>query len=250
MLPDDDQTMLTIDDNVDAAYVLNVQGTGFFRVNYDAANWEALRMTLINDRDAIHKLNRASIVDDAMNLARSDHLPYTTGLEMTRYLTNETEYIPFKSGMMSFEHIETMLRTDEANHAPLRAYLTSLLTDLYEAGDQFVVEDTDSMQDIFFKIELIEWMCLYGYEDCAQTADETFGAWMESGENTIDPDLRQSIYKAAIRQGNQEEFDFLFDQLWVQGVNPNERNKVIYGLGASNDPTLLLELLNESINSG
>ncbi len=42
--------------------------TGFYRVNYDAENWQLLSDLLMKDHSSIHELNRAQILDDSLNL--------------------------------------------------------------------------------------------------------------------------------------------------------------------------------------
>jgi hypothetical protein len=69
---------------------------------------------------------------------------------------------------------------------------------------------------------------------------------MSTGANTINPDLKQSIYKAAIREGGNAEFDFLFDQLETE-ANANNVIKLLYGLGSSRDRTSIFRLLDETI---
>ena len=70
-----------------------------FRVNYDKKNWELIRQQLIKDHTAIHVINRAQILNDALNLAKSDHLDYETALGLTEYLSNEMEYIPWSAAL-------------------------------------------------------------------------------------------------------------------------------------------------------
>ena len=43
----------------------------------------------------IHVINRAQIIDDAINLARSGLLSYEIALGVTSYLNKEVEYIPW-----------------------------------------------------------------------------------------------------------------------------------------------------------
>ena len=217
-----------------APFVLNVQSMAYLRVNYPADNWILLTDALLTDPASIHKLNRAAIIDDAMSLARSGRLDYSTALSVSLYLAAEAEYIPFKAGIDSFEHLEIMLRNTEEDHVILRDYVTSLLSNLYSDLVSFEVSTGDSMQDILFQIELIEWMCLYGYADCVNNAKQKFGEWMASGKNSIAPDLKQSVYKVAIREGSVIEFDFLLEQLLTVDV-ANEVNKIIYGLGNSRE---------------
>ena len=71
----------------------------FIRVNYDTDNWQLIAQTLGEDHTAIHGVNRAQIMDDALNLAKSGLLDYDTALSMTAYLSNEVEYIPWKAAL-------------------------------------------------------------------------------------------------------------------------------------------------------
>ena len=48
---------------------------------------------------AIHVVNRAQIMDDALNLAKSGLLEYDTALSVTGYLSKEVEYIPWKASL-------------------------------------------------------------------------------------------------------------------------------------------------------
>lgn len=48
----------------------NVQQKGYYRVNYDLRNWEALISQLNSDHRVIPTKNRAQIIDDAFNLGR------------------------------------------------------------------------------------------------------------------------------------------------------------------------------------
>ena len=57
----------------------------------------------------IHPINRAQIIDDAMNLALSGRLDYKTALDITSYLTHEKSYVPWKAGLVALGYIDTML---------------------------------------------------------------------------------------------------------------------------------------------
>ena len=101
------------------AVILNVQQTGFYRVNYDLANWGLLAQHLLANHSQIHRINRAQvsrylyttlyicilifcnsiiyrkILDDSLNLARASLLPYPAALQITEYLTLETDFVPW-----------------------------------------------------------------------------------------------------------------------------------------------------------
>jgi aminopeptidase N len=85
--------------------------TGFYRVNYDLRNWKLLTEYLM-DRDRFTQIgiiNRAQLLDDSLNLARAGLLDYATALNVTRYLANELEYIPWKAALNALGYIDSML---------------------------------------------------------------------------------------------------------------------------------------------
>ena len=56
-------------------FVFNKQQMGFYRVNYDFANWHELIKILNSDKfKQIHVLNRAQLIDDSLNLAADGYL--------------------------------------------------------------------------------------------------------------------------------------------------------------------------------
>ena len=80
-------------------------------MNYDLTNWKLLTEYL-TDRDQFSQIgviNRAQLMDDALSLARAGLLDYSTALDVTQYLTNELEYLPWKSALNAFTYIDTML---------------------------------------------------------------------------------------------------------------------------------------------
>lgn len=55
----------------DTWVIFNLQEAGYYRVNYDDNNWQTLMFQLLNGHQVIHVINRAQIIDDALNLARA-----------------------------------------------------------------------------------------------------------------------------------------------------------------------------------
>lgn len=85
--------------------VVNLQETGYYRVNYDDNNWQLLIEELMSDNfEVIHVINRAQLVDDSLNLARAGVIPYATAFRVLEYLEKEIDYVPWSS-VSSFELI-------------------------------------------------------------------------------------------------------------------------------------------------
>lgn len=95
-------------------HLFNIQQTGYYRVNYEESNWRAITEELQrqSSRGAskfrISVANRAQLIDDAMNLARAGYIAYDIALNLTRYLQNEMEYVPWKAAISGFHFLNTM----------------------------------------------------------------------------------------------------------------------------------------------
>jgi aminopeptidase N len=73
-------------------------------------NWQLIASQLNADSTKISKLNRAQILDDALNLARSSMLPYNFVFTLTQYLRHhENDFSPWESFFDGVAHIFDML---------------------------------------------------------------------------------------------------------------------------------------------
>lgn len=77
--------------------IVNIQQTGFYRVNYDNALWKLLIAQLNNGFEEIHILNRAQLIDDSFHLARAALINFNIVFEILNYLEAETDYVPWAS---------------------------------------------------------------------------------------------------------------------------------------------------------
>lgn len=84
---------------------------GYYRVNYNDANWELLANYLNSDKfEELPPVTRAQLLDDSLNLARAGYLTYTTALKLTLYLDKENDYIPWYTVARNFDYIDHMLQ--------------------------------------------------------------------------------------------------------------------------------------------
>lgn len=79
-------------------------------MNYDVANWNRLAEYLNGkDFENISSTNRAQLIDDTFNLARAGYLSYDVFLQITRYLQQETDYIPWYAAVRAFDYLDGVL---------------------------------------------------------------------------------------------------------------------------------------------
>jgi aminopeptidase N len=136
MLPNatQEQQTLTLSylDDVSRNWVIaNIKHAGFYRVNYDAHNWQLLIDQLNSDFTLIDVVNRATLIDDAFNLAKVDYINQTTYLSLISYLQNETESLPFTLVTESLYFFDLMLSQNYLTFRKFKVYILILLTLLF-----------------------------------------------------------------------------------------------------------------------
>lgn len=129
----DEQRTLTVSNVNDPArqwVIGNCKHAGFYRVNYDTQNWQLLVEQLNADHELIDVVNRATLVDDAFNLANAELVEQTMFLSLISYLRNETDALPFQLVGQSLGFMATMLSQNYTTFAlfkvpfyPLFAYM-------------------------------------------------------------------------------------------------------------------------------
>jgi len=81
-------------------------------VNYDNDNWNLIIKELHESHNNIPPLNRAQLLDDALNLARAGKLPYSVALDLTTYLEHDNDYIPWAAALNALSFLDRRLTND------------------------------------------------------------------------------------------------------------------------------------------
>jgi len=236
----------------DTPVIFNIQQTGYYRVNYDKQNWNMLAKQLMKDHTSIHVINRAQIIDDALNLAKSGLLDYETALSVTGYLSKEVEYIPWASALNGLKYLNKMLKTSEA-YGDFKRYMLNLVDPIYTKLG-FSARPDDSHLDIKLRKKAISWACSMGNKDCLTKAKETFGDWMGMVEpdselaNPVDVNLKYQTYCNAIDEGGEEEWNFAWER-YQNSYVASEKATILSSLACTKEVWLLNRYLNMSINS-
>ncbi|XP_054003259.1 aminopeptidase N isoform X2 [Hylaeus anthracinus] len=247
-------TMSNLNLNPTQWVIFNVLETGYYRVNYDRTNWQMIIHQLNKDsfRD-ISTINRAQLIDDALNLARAGRLDYATALDVTSYLAHETEYLPWKAAFTAMHYLDDML-IQMPGYDKFRVYVLKLLDNVYK---QVGFKDNlgDPQLTVFTRIDVLTWACNFGHEDCVQNAMKQFHNWRNTPNpnknNPISPNLKTVVYCTAIRVGGQTEWDFAWQRYLETNVG-SEKDLLLNALGCSRDIWLLSRYLDWTItgNSG
>ncbi|XP_052753551.1 aminopeptidase N [Galleria mellonella] len=233
-------------------FIANIQQTGFYRINYDAYNWQML-VKVLNDPlrfEDIHPINRAQIVDDAMNLALSGRLDYRTALDITSYLIHERSYVPWKAGLVALGYIDTML-SKGAYYLEYKRYVLHLLTGaVKDLG--WEVTANESVVRAQHRVDLLSTACHLEHMDCMEHAVRMYNSWMMSANpdayNEIHADVRSTVYCVGVQVGGAREWRFAWERFRVASA-PSERELLLSVLGCTRAPYLLYRYLELSLRN-
>lgn len=192
----------------------NVNWKGLYRVNYDLENWARLMNELETNPQSIPLLNRAQLIDDAFNLARAKQVSVSLALNSTRFLHDETDFLPWDLAMSNLRYFVHMFDRSEV-YGPMQVYLRNQVTGLYN----FFKNDTDNstVPESFplqhNQILAIRVACTNGLPECLDMVKDFFNFWMTNGTNRIHPNLRPVVYCQAVAAGGQEEWEFAWERM-------------------------------------
>ncbi|GBP46445.1 Aminopeptidase N [Eumeta japonica] len=232
--------------------VVNIQQTGFYRVNYDEKNWKLLIGVLEDPSrfEQIHPINRAQIVDDAMNLALTGRLDYWIALNVTSYLVHERSYVPWKAGLVALGYIDTML-SKGAYYLEYKSYVLRLVQQaVSELG--WSGRADESVVRAQHRVDLVSTACHLEHKACLEHAVRLYTNWMLTPNpdtfNEIEADIRSTVYCVGVQAGGAREWQFAWDRFRAASA-PSERELLLSVLGCTRAPHLLYRYLEWSLRN-
>ncbi|XP_013400083.2 putative aminopeptidase-2 [Lingula anatina] len=251
------QTDITLDkstdlDNIGSSdwVVANIQQYGYYRVNYNKKNWENIIRQLSTDHNMIHVINRAQLIDDAFNIARSGSDPdvdVILAMRTTKHLDKDFEYMPWRAALNNIGYIHSML-SRTSHFGNFKAYMLGLVLPLYNRHGWATIDDP---VESFSRTSAIGHACAYGHQHCLDEATNLFRQWMNTpnpdANNPIKVDLKSLVYCYAIKNGGQTEWDWAYERYKKANVAA-EKSKLIVALTCSNEPWILNRYLEYSMD--
>ncbi|XP_070695568.1 aminopeptidase N-like [Pempheris klunzingeri] len=221
--------------------VANIDMTGFFRVNYDSANWERLLSKLSSKHEDIPVINRAQIIDDAFNLARAKMVNTTLALRTTKFLHKEVEYMPWQTASRNLDYFFVMFDRSEV-YGPMQAYLKKQVTPLFDHFTTITANWTkipENHTDQYNQVTALSLGCSTGVDGCTELITGWFREWMENpADNKISANLRSTVYCSALAAGGVKEWDFAWS-MYKNATIASEADKLMYALSCTKQPWLL-----------
>ncbi|XP_055541050.1 aminopeptidase N-like [Wyeomyia smithii] len=232
---------LTIDAPDNQWIIFNREQFGYYRVNYDLHNWKLIIDALLTNPLSINRSNRAQLIDDAFNLARSERLDMSIALELLQYLRYETEYAPWAAAnnVLNYFH-EKLLGTPE--YSNFAKFVTEIVSEVYKTLQIDTVATEESTLLKYLKQTISNWACRAGIQDCLDKAYAALKQEVDGG-TVIHPDVAAVIYCHGLRDGTLKELSYLLPKITTSS-NQAKRTEIITALGCSKDVASVKVLLS------
>ncbi|XP_023311613.1 aminopeptidase N-like [Anoplophora glabripennis] len=247
-------TWLTPTDDVSVAIsnttswvVVNNQQTGYYRVNYDDTLWNRIKAALDSEEfGGIVELNRAQIIDDLFNLARTNKTQYTLALNIASYLSNETSYYPWYAAFNGYDFLLRRVGDSKLGKA-ISSNLLDQLSELYKSVP-FSKVNADDQIYTHKQVLALTWACKLGNQDCVEQSTMLFQEYKGNGTMRPDRNLRSIVYCNGLRYSeNKTDWKFLWDAYLDAGDLATEQVTILAALGCTKDTELLKEYLEKTI---
>ncbi|KAJ6636156.1 Aminopeptidase N [Pseudolycoriella hygida] len=227
--------------------VVNVQQSGYYRVNYDTELWSLLIEQLNSpEYHLIHLLNRGQLIDDSFNIARSGRITPDIPLDVMNYLERETDHIPWDSAQRAlFLYNRWLLGTPVYDE--FQDYVLKNVAAMYNKLGVNVIENEPRL-DRYARQIAINLACLHGSAQCLDDTAEQLENFFNL-QKTLHPDVVAQIYCNGIRRSGADVVEKM-QNLLLKAKRQIERDRIIAGLGCIEDPDILYEHLLMAIQPG
>eukprot|EP00731_Ephydatia_muelleri_P032135 Em0023g642a len=224
----------------------NVQQMGFYRVNYDQDNWQNLTAYLKGkDWTLLSALDRAGLIDDAFALSSAGHVDTTVAFNLSTYLLQETEYVPWVSALTWINIFADRLSLTPI-YGQYQSYVLSLLANITNNYTLHInSSDLSDVQNLL-RASVLGAAFRYGNTAVTQEAAVLFKNWRNN--NTIlDPNIKTVVYSAGIALGTEDDWNFMWNKFLTE-TDPYEKRLYISALAKSTQPWILNRYLAYSLS--
>ncbi|XP_069131189.1 aminopeptidase N-like [Argopecten irradians] len=239
-----DSSETTIDSvTPDQGWVIgNIRQYGYYRVNYDTENWQAIVRQLMNDHTKIHVINRGVLISDSWALAKAGLISMEIAWDMLIYLRNETEYMPWDNADRELDYIDMML-TGRAAYGDFERFV---VTQIEGRSLNVPIYDDRPVQQRSLSRLIFSLACKHHVPECIERSLEMFDAWRTNG-TLIPPDIKGTVMCTAVREGGETEWDYLYSRYLNGPVS--ETGLALAALGCSSRPWIINRYLEYSLQS-
>ncbi|XP_067216213.1 thyrotropin-releasing hormone-degrading ectoenzyme-like isoform X2 [Linepithema humile] len=214
--------------------IVNLQQTGYYRVNYNTENWLNLAQYMNSVKYVdIHVLNRAQIIDDAFYFLTRRQLDYITFWEISAFLSREINYVAWYPMFKAFEYMSVIVSIK--NTDPLKEKMEKILSGvLYQIG--YVSKPYENKFVKCLREEAVKWACIIGNKKCRKVANEQMTRDLHSDATSVtQSEWKGWMYCNGLVSANKS----IWYAVWYKWTGTLDDTKILEYLTCSEDPLVV-----------
>ncbi|KAH0628143.1 hypothetical protein JD844_008926, partial [Phrynosoma platyrhinos] len=229
--------------------ILNVNMTGYYRINYSQMYWRRLAKVLENDPKVIPVVNRLQLMSDAFHMSWFGYTEYDTPLYLTKYLEKEDDVLVWNMVLHKLNILGWTLIQNDYELYP--KYFIPRILPIFHHYASLLLQDFDRTADhiVKYNIEkILEAACWFGHRDCFNLVSDIFNWRMNHPDHESPVCLSRTICCYAVQRGSDKEWDFLWELRMQNGTELGEVYDIYFALSCTHEPWLLQRLLQLLLN--
>ncbi|XP_041710895.2 glutamyl aminopeptidase-like isoform X1 [Coregonus clupeaformis] len=227
----------------DGLLKINNDHIGFYRVNHHDSMWSTISQQLQTNHREFDAADRCGYIDDVFALGRADIVDYGNAFNLTKYLTNETEYIVWERVSSSIAYVRDMLSDDTVLYPKFQKLFREHVQTICR---QLGWDDEGSQRDRLLRETVLGIACQMGDQEVLNEASVLFDQWISGNISSVGVNLRLLVYRYGMRNsGTETKWNLMFERYKTETL-AQEKDKLLYGLASVENITLLFNLLEAS----
>ncbi|CAN9502525.1 unnamed protein product [Ophioblennius macclurei] len=234
--------------STDSLLKINNDHIGFYRVNHEDQMWNRISQQLQTNHLIIDAADRTSFIDDVFALSRANIIDYSNAFNITKYLTNEADYIVWNRLASSISYVRDMLSSNPTIYQKFQKLFRGHVAKIAETLGW---KDEGTQTQRLLRETVLSIACQMEDPGALAQVSSLFNDWIDGKTGDIPVNLRLLVYRYGMKNaGTPEKWEKMF-QMYRESSLAQEKDKLLYGLASANDVQLLDRLLeatkNESI---
>jgi puromycin-sensitive aminopeptidase len=222
---------------------VNTGQTGFYRVNYQAEDWERLRRAV--EKRQLPAIDRLGVQNDAYALVKAGHLPATQFLSLAESYKGETDASVWSDLATNLRGMENLLQ-DQPFFPQFRSFAGTLFKQIVgQVG--WDARPNEGHLDSILRTVVLGQIGSYGDTDVLTEARNRFTRFLDE-PSSLHPDLRGVVYGLTAQEGDKSTYDILW-QLEKKAELHEESMRLLGALTRFQQKELLQDALERSITS-
>ncbi|XP_075986441.1 aminopeptidase N-like [Anticarsia gemmatalis] len=227
-----------------------------YRVNYDQRNWQLLTAALKGaDYTVVPVMGRVQLMSDAFALAWTNHIDYSTALNLASYLQRERDYLPLSTALKALAKIENVLKRSP-DYGAFQKFVRRMIGETYEKAGGMAAKRILNGQDlnsVKLQVTTSAWACRMKVPGCEENAMQLFQQWMDTPNpdenNPIPLDLRRTVYCVGVSRGSVLHWRFALAREQRANVAA-ARDALLQALTCTKEVWILSQYLEWTVTDG